>query len=137
MQSQFFHQTLTNHLQLHLLFSLKRKAVMEPKIFRWTLLLLLITKKVLSDRTPSVLEFQNEKIMKLQAQFEELNAKVEFILQNIGKFGFQKDSLLNTQDLRGQKDYEREQEPSLLLIERLEQVERILTDAPEGNSLNG
>ena len=71
--------------------SLKSQKVMESKIYLCTLLQLVLlgTNSVLSDSARPVPELQNERILQLEAQVEELNSKVDFILNTIGKASHQ------------------------------------------------
>ena len=94
----------------------------------FTLALFWSDKCVLSDQTVSVSELQNE-IVQLKAQLQELNSKLEFILKTCVR---NEDIKEHVDDIPDPVEERKEQETSVLIIERLEQVERILTEAPEG-----
>ena len=104
---------------------------MECKIFLGLLLVLFCSKTALSAHISSVPELQNE-IDQLKAQVEDLNhlnAKMDLILETIGAGSSGYDNRNSRNDSSGNTT----QEALLLLTERLDEVERILTDAPEGN----
>ena len=65
---------------------------------------------------------------------EDLKSEVQFLLNAFETDGCHCESLRNNQNLSKNGRSQVKTEESPFIIERLEEVERILTDAPEGNS---
>ena len=101
---------------------------MTSKHLLWSLffLALFFDKSAPSDPTASCITLQNE-ITQLKAEVKNLNTKVQFILEKMAKNEHYREFTGNTRDLT-----EVQQETSLLITERLEEVERILAEAPQG-----
>ena len=79
---------------------------------------------MLSDQTVSISELQND-INLLKAQVQDLNSQLELILKTFVKHEHVQQTFGNTE---GELvNHKRDQETAVLIIERLEEVERILT----------
>ena len=93
-------------------------------------------KSARSQPTISLSELQEEvSQLKAKVEFifdrqESINSKLDLILR-----AFEKDHHLKKLVGNGDaiKDVRQDQETSLVITERLDQIERILTEAPEGN----
>ena len=62
---------------------------------------------------------------------EDFNSKVDLLLRAFAKDEYLKKLLGNSDDIQG--DWRDHQQTSQLVTERLDEMERILTEAPEGS----